>query len=63
MDDTPCAAGRGLSEPPGGNPFWSEPCPNLGTDSLFIVGLPGEGGVWIELCRAHIVALDPRRIA
>lgn len=62
--DPPCAAGRNLVEPPDGNPFWALPCPNPGTDILILdeVGEQKESVV-LHLCLAHIVALNPDRIA
>lgn len=61
-----CAAGRELREDSGGNPFWTEPCPNAGTDDLLLTGLvtnEGEEAVnLVSLCRAHIIALNPERI-
>lgn len=62
-----CAAGRTLREEPGGNPFWVEPCPNEGTDDLILEGQVTEDGEEavsvVTLCRAHIIALNPERIA
>jgi hypothetical protein len=57
-----CDAGRrlvpisGHANAKSADPFWTEPCPNVGTDVLFVNGeKPGT----LLLCRAHLLAIKP----